>query len=161
MFSKTNKQPVKAAPVDTNATSKKGIPSIISHGTNILGNIISDVVVDIDGTVEGNVRSDQVTIRANGRIAGDIVANSVHVYGEVRGLIRSHAVHLYSSAHVSGVIVHKSLTVEDGAFIDAKFKRIHEGADPQTASAGDDEAGDDGFIESTPSLSNGALRLIG
>lgn len=158
MFLKNNKSGTTDT-INNVATSKKGIPSVISSGTHILGNVISDGVVDIDGSVEGNVRAEQATVRANGKISGDIIANTVHVYGEVRGLIKAHAVHLYSSAHVTGVIVHYSLTVEDGAFIDAKFKRISEVSDYKDDSI-DSGSDNDGLIESAPSFGNGALRLI-
>lgn len=146
--------------VNNTTSNKKGTPSVISSGTHILGNVVSDGAVDIDGSVEGNIRAEQATVRANGKITGDITANVVHIYGDVRGLIRSHAVHLYSSAHVSGVIVHQSLTVEDGAFIDAKFKRLNDVSD-YTAASIDNNGDDDGLIESAPSFGNGALRLIG
>lgn len=163
MFSKTSKVPVVDNSSNNAATGKKGIPTVISHGTNILGNIVSDVIVDIDGSVEGNVRAEQITVRANGKIVGDITANIVHIYGNVRGLIRAHEVHLYSSAHVTGVIVHKSLTVEDGAFVDAKFKRASDesGYAAEVLDTGEDDS--DGFIESAPSFvgTNASLRLIG
>lgn len=123
MFLRTNK--TNEAAVLGN-TTKKTIPSVISNELHILGNLISDGHVDIDGSIEGNVKAEQATIRANGRVSGDVVAESVHVYGEVRGLIRADSVHLYSSARVEGVIMHQSLTVEDGAFIDAKFKRLND-----------------------------------
>ena len=162
MFLKTKK--ASSAPENTGAlaVTKKGTPTLVSHGANILGNIASDGVVDIDGTVEGNVKSDQVTVRANGRIQGDVVANVVHVYGEISGMIRSHAVHLYSSAHVTGVIVHQSLTVEDGAFLDAKFKRMNDTSDSGNTSTPSFTDGDEGLIESAPSfIGNSSLRLIG
>lgn len=146
--------------LNNTATVKKCTPTVISVGTHILGNIVSDVVVDIDGSVEGNVKSDQVTIRANGKINGDIHANAVHIYGEVHGLVKAHAVHLYSSSHVTGIIVHQALTVEDGAFLDAKFKRMDkvESASDHPAAENEEEAG---LIESTPFLTGSKLRLIG
>jgi len=161
MFSKTSPKVVSNEPVNTASNNKKGIPSVISTGTHILGNLVSEGgIVDIDGSIEGNIKSDQVTVRSNGKIAGDIAANVVHIYGEVRGLIRAHAVHLYSSAHITGIIVHQSLTVEDGAFIDAKFKRMNDVSQFPADAINDDS--DDGLIESAPSfVGAGTLRLIG
>jgi cytoskeletal protein CcmA (bactofilin family) len=157
MFQKTNKN---ETAVLGNA-AKKTIPSVISSELHILGNLISDGHVDIDGSIEGNVKAEQATIRANGRVSGDVIANSVHVYGEVRGLIRADSVHLYSSARVEGVIMHQSLTVEDGAFIDAKFKRLNEKSSPAENKINPDslalmEENDD--LDPTPLSS---LRLIG
>lgn len=161
MFLKNNKTPSIDTSINT-ANVKKSTPTVISSGTNILGNIVSDVVVDIDGSVEGNIKSEQVTVRANGKISGDIIANTVHVYGEVNGLVKAHAVHLYSSARVTGVIVHQALTVEDGAFLDAKFKRMDK-ADPAAAEiiVNSDDENTDGLIESAPMSSTNKLRLIG
>ncbi len=159
MFLKSNK----TTPADTlnNASAvKRSTPTVISTGTNILGNIVSDVVVDIDGSVEGNIKSDLVTVRANGKITGDINANTVHIYGEVHGLIRAHAVHLYSSSHITGIIVHQALTVEDGAFLDAKFKRMDKpDSTLERMEIQDDEH--EGLIESAPFLTGNKLRLIG
>jgi len=167
MFWKTRKK-IEESVLNNNAVAannpapaKKSTPSIISNGLNILGNLVCDGNVDIDGTVEGNIKSEQVTIRANGKISGDITAEQVvHVYGEVRGIIKAHAVHIYSSARIEGVIIHQTLTVEDGAFVDAKFKRTAEKVEEAGSGFFDRSSSDDqdqGFSESAPSL---PLRLI-
>ncbi len=156
MFSKTNKSDAAALAVSA-AQTKKSIPSVISADMHILGNLVGDGLVDVDGSIAGNIRAEQVTVRANGKITGDVVAERVHVYGTVHGLIRAHAVHLYSSCHVEGIIIHQTLSVEDGAFIDGKFKRNDKPFDIKTDNT-DDEGDNDGFIES---LGSNSLRLIG
>jgi cytoskeletal protein CcmA (bactofilin family) len=98
-------------------------PSVIAEGMHVLGNIVSDGVLDIDGKIDGNVRGQTVTIRPNGSIRGDVTADLVHVYGEVDGLIKARTVMLYAEAHVTGTIMHEAITIEDGAFVDGKFKR--------------------------------------
>jgi cytoskeletal protein CcmA (bactofilin family) len=148
-----------------NAAVKKTAPSVISTGTNILGNIISDGAIDIDGRLEGNVKGEQVTVRSNGKISGDIVAHSVHIYGEVHGIIRAHDVHLYATANVSGVIVHHSMSVEEGAFIEAKFKRVNGAINYNFGDVEEPDNNDvegSGLIESAPAfVGNATLRLIG
>jgi cytoskeletal protein CcmA (bactofilin family) len=164
MFLKTNKA-VEAAALNANSNNtapKKGTPSILSADMHILGNLVSEGAIDIDGSIEGNVKGNQITVRAQGKITGDITAEVVHVYGQVRGLIRAHAVHLYASSHVEGVIMYHSLTVEDGAFVDGKFKRIQEKSMHDmmpTADFGEDFE-DEGFLESQPMLVGNNLRLI-
>ncbi|MFZ4126188.1 MAG: bactofilin family protein, partial [Rickettsiales bacterium] len=71
----------------------------------------------------GNVRCKVATVRPNGRVKGDVVAELVHVYGEIEGLVKAKSVILYASARVQGTIMHESLSIEDGAFVDGKFKR--------------------------------------
>lgn len=123
---KANPQPQLVRP-QSNASasiiSRKAIPSVISSDMNILGNIISDGFMDIDGRIEGNVRCGSVTIRSKGIVKGDVVAETVSVYGEVTGLIKAKHVHLYPTARVEGIIMHESLSIQDGAFVDGKFKR--------------------------------------
>lgn len=103
--------------------NRKIPPTIISLDMRILGNVISEGVVDIDGRVEGNITSETVYIRENSIITGDIVAEKeIHVYGAVHGIIKAHTVNIYARAHIEGSIIHKSISIEDGAYIDAQFK---------------------------------------
>lgn len=139
------------------AASRKAAPSVISADMNILGNIISEGFIDIDGRVEGNIKCFSVTIRQNGRIKGDIFAETVHVYGEVKGLIKAKTVHFFSTCKVEGVIMHESLSIEDGAFVDGKFKRTDkvfiEDEEATTSSTGSNDP------ENLKVLEN--LKLIG
>ena len=161
MFMKTNKNTT-TENSNTTAGSKKLTPSVLSLGTHILGNIISDGAVDIDGTLEGNVKSEHITIRANGKISGDIIAHSVNIYGEVRGVIRAHEVHIYATANISGVIVHHTLTVEEGALIDAKLKRSTDNMNYRFEAEYEQDENNTGVIESAPAfVGNATLRLIG
>ncbi len=121
MFQRSNKTDVTKA--DAAPAARKTHPTIISGDVNVLGNIISDGIIDIDGNIEGNVRGHSVTIRKNGVVRGDVVADQVQVYGKVCGLVRAREVSLFASCHVEGVIMHESLTIEDGAFVDGQFKR--------------------------------------
>lgn len=107
---------------------KKNPPTIIAADVNLLGNLISEGVMDIDGRIEGNVRCKSLTIRKNGVIKGDVLADVVHIYGRVEGLIKARDVHLFASCHVEGTIMHESLTIEDGAFVDGQFKRADKSA---------------------------------
>lgn len=125
MFRKKDKTP-KPQPEASKPAPRKsgtGIPSIISADLKILGNIVSDGVVDLDGIVEGNVKCHTATVRKNGHIKGDVVAEVVHVYGRIQGLIKARNVHFFKGCRAEGVIMHESITIEDGAFVDGRFKR--------------------------------------
>lgn len=157
MFRRSKKSTENSALTGT-PTVKKAVPSIISSDLNILGNLISEGLVDIDGCIEGNVKADQVTIRPNGKVRGDVAANLVHIYGEVHGIIRASSVFLYSSCRIHGIVVHQSLSVEDGAFIDGKLKRIQDRSTsfPDSLDALDEDT--DGAID--PAMGRSNLRLI-
>src|SRR5262245_6991596 len=103
MFRKSKK-----ADSDKTPRKKDTIPSIITRDVNLLGNIVSDGVLDVDGTIDGNVRADTLTVRAHGIINGEVFADTLYVYGKIKGLIRARYVHLYGSCHIEGVIMHES-----------------------------------------------------
>lgn len=129
-----------------NGSSKKEtIPTIVTRDLNILGNIVSEGTVDFDGNLDGNIRCNTLTLRANGSIKGEVVANAVFLYGKVRGLIRAKSVHLFASCNIEGIIMHETIAIEDGAFVDGKFKRtdkIQTEDDPEFSF--DDGSTDDG-----------------
>lgn len=125
MFGRSTKAPKAPAAAPTPQVRKTTMnPSVIASNMNVLGNIVSDGILDIDGQVDGNVRAHSVTLRPDGRIRGDLMAEDVYVYGTVEGLIKATNVTLYASAQVNGTIMHEKLTVEDGAQVDGKLKRM-------------------------------------
>ena len=121
MFRK-NSKPSKAS---GGTSSKALVPTIISRDLHMLGNIVHEEgTVDMDGTLDGNLRCRHLTIRANGIIQGEVQADSVQVYGRVNGLIRARQVSLHAGCHIEGIVMHEQLSIEDGAFVDGKLKRI-------------------------------------
>ncbi len=103
---------------------KDAIPSLISNDMNILGNLISDGYIDINGHIDGNIKCLSLTVRESGMVKGDVVADTVKIQGEISGLIKARHVHLTKTGRVRGVIMHESLTIDDGAFVDGQCKRV-------------------------------------
>jgi cytoskeletal protein CcmA (bactofilin family) len=99
------------------------LPTIITRDINLLGNIVSDGIIDFDGKIDGNIHCQHLTVRPHAMINGEIVAEHVLVYGKIKGIIRAKHVTLYSSCHIEGIVLHQSISIEDGAFIDGKCKR--------------------------------------
>jgi cytoskeletal protein CcmA (bactofilin family) len=146
MFRKNNnpqKEPVNLAAAAAASPKKGAAPTIIANDIHILGNIMSEGTVDMDGHVEGTITAPQITIRAGGTVKGDLAGEVIHVYGEVKGIVKAKNVVLFSSCRVEGVIIHESLTIEDGAFVDGKFKR----SDKISTAANDDDEAQDAFEE--------------
>lgn len=120
MFSKKS-DPDRLA--DKPRNNKGVVPSVISQDTNILGNIITDGYIDIDGNMEGNVKCTEITLRQNGVITGDIIAETANLYGKVKGLVKAKNVFLYKTCNIEGVVMHESIAIEDGAYVDGQLKR--------------------------------------
>ncbi len=64
------------------------------------------------------------TIGADAAVTGAIECEDVRVYGTVKGDIRARSVFVAASARVSGDIVHETISVESGAYIEGLLKRL-------------------------------------
>ncbi len=113
----------KASASGITAVKKDSIPSVIARDLNILGNIVSDGVVDFDGRLDGNIRCHTLSVRQHAVINGEVMADNLLVYGKIKGVIRARNVSLFASCRIEGIIMHESISIEDGAFIDGKCKR--------------------------------------
>jgi len=132
---------------------KETIPSIIAKDMNILGNLISDGNIDFNGNIQGNIRCHTLTVRPDANIIGDVTAENVLVYGKVKGLIRVKNAEFYASCHVDGVIMHETLTIEDGAFVDGKFKRTVDKIQVEAEDEEEENSDSFGFDDSSSSSS--------
>lgn len=155
MFLKSNN-----APPPIKSAVRKVIPSVMSSEVNILGNLVSDGPVDFDGTIDGNIRCASLVLRPNSRVNGEVYADSVQVYGRVKGLIRARLVHLYATCFVEGIIMHETISIEDGATIEGKFKRTNKMPSFNAPHAPDrDSFAEEEMEQATPKLLEN-LRLI-
>ena len=117
-----------------------GVPSIISADLTIEGNLVSHGDLQVDGTVKGDIRSRTLTLGEMGQVQGAIDAETVRICGEVDGEVRAATVMVTKTAKVRGDIVHDSLAIEAGAFIDGHCRRDVTGA---TAVSSPDSKGPD------------------
>ncbi len=148
MFRKANKTPPSSA--NKNAAkpgkSRELIPTIVTPDVHLLGNFVSEGSVDFSGTIDGNIRCECLTLREQGTVKGEVVATTVHIQGTVKGLIRAKNVHLLASCKVEGIIIHEQLSIEDGAFVDGKFKRSDRVSEPAML---EDSSSDDAESDSS------------
>ncbi len=100
------------------------MPSIVSAGLQVNGNMVSDGDIQIEGTIEGDVKSRTLIIGAEGLVKGSIVADEVTINGMVEGKIKAKAVILHENSQVIGDITHDLLTVLAGARIEGSLKRL-------------------------------------
>jgi len=110
----------------------KAPPTIISADLTVTGNLTSDGDVLIDGTVDGDVISTQLSVSQNGRVVGSVRAEHALIRGRVDGQIRVQEVTLTGTAQVTGDIYHDRLTIEPGAQIDGHCRRLNAVDDSDT-----------------------------
>lgn len=113
------KQPAarEPAPVVTPRRQPSGTPtrSVIDSWLTINGNLTSEGEVQVDGSINGDIRCTHLTVGKDAFVTGNITAEEVVVRGKVKGTIRANRVILQDSARVDSEIFHKALCIEEGA----------------------------------------------
>lgn len=105
-------------PVTAEVSGK--ISTIIGVGAVFEGNLYAPETIRIDGTINGNCSCQQSMILGpEGRIKGNITAQSVMISGKVDGdLIVREKLEVLSTGKVVGNVTTKSLIVDDGGCFD-------------------------------------------
>jgi cytoskeletal protein CcmA (bactofilin family) len=101
----------------TSSSANEAALSIVAIGTRLIGDLESDGIVKIEGSVEGAIRNArQVLIGRQGEVKGNIAAREVVVGGRVEGNITaSERVEIQGSSMVQGDIHTKTIVVMEGA----------------------------------------------
>ncbi len=126
MFSQTSKPESEAPSGDTRRTKGASSvePSVISADLKVIGNLHSNGELHIMGKVEGDIKSQSVTIGESAHVKGAISAERVHVSGSVTGQIHAPTVTVAKTAKMVGDIVHQTLSIEAGAHIEGQCRRL-------------------------------------
>ncbi len=123
MFSKS-KDKSGSSGSGTQVPQKPSVPSIISADLTINGDLISEGEVQVDGTVNGDIKTTTLLIGETAHIRGEVHAKRVRVHGHVDGQITAQSVTLAKTAHVSGDVIHEDLSIEKGAFLEGHCMRL-------------------------------------
>ncbi|MDH3740324.1 MAG: polymer-forming cytoskeletal protein [Hyphomicrobiales bacterium] len=102
-------------------------PSIITSDVVIEGNLLTGGELQVDGTVNGNIRARAVVIDVQGVVHGEVAAEDVFVRGRIIGPIRGVNVTIVAGGHIEGDVVNENIAIENGAYVDGK---IHHADDP-------------------------------
>lgn len=107
-------------------TGRDGIcemPSIISRGLHVVGDLKSDGEIQIDGIVEGDVSGRSLTVGEDAKVIGEVVADVVVIRGTVLGPVRARRIEIAAGAKVVGELWHETLSLATGAHVDCKIRR--------------------------------------
>ena len=105
------------------STTGAPVPSIVSENTKVIGNIVSDGIIHIDGHVEGDVSCDELIIGIKGAVCGSITTNNLQLYGALKGKALVDNLFIAKSAKLIGDAVHNTIAIEPGAYIDGRCIR--------------------------------------
>jgi len=109
---------------DFSASSKpKPAASTLSSDLHVTGNLKTSGDVNIEGSVDGDIRAHLLTIGEGATVNGECIADDVIVHGRVVGTVRGLKVRLTSTARVEGDIIHKTIAIESGAHFEGSVQR--------------------------------------
>ncbi len=125
-------------PMDTKPSAPKPKPpaSTLSQDLHITGNIKTSGDIQVEGTVEGDIRAHLLTIGETATIKGEVTADDVVINGRIVGRVRGLKVRLSSTARVEGDIIHKTIAIESGAHFEGSVQRQDDPLSPTGARKG-------------------------
>lgn len=94
------------------------VPSLIAAGLKVKGNLESAGEIQVDGTVEGDVRGKIVTVGVDAVVKGSVLGDSVNIAGTIEGKVEAMAVNVRKTARMTGDIIHETLQIDSGAYVD-------------------------------------------
>lgn len=98
--------------------AESSILTVISPNVRIVGDIVSQGSVHVDGEIDGNLTCQSLTVGEGARISGEVTAESVKVHGILNGKINSPTISIARTAKVSGDLFHETLEIEMGAYFE-------------------------------------------
>ena len=126
-----------AKPSDFKASAPKAKPpaSVLSADLHVTGNMKTTGDINVEGTVEGDIRAHLLTIGETATIKGEVVADDVVINGRIVGRVRGLKVRLTSTARVEGDIIHKTIAIESGAHFEGSVQRQDDPLNPGAKNA--------------------------
>lgn len=115
------------------APKPKPPASLLSADLHITGNLKTSGDIQVEGTVEGDIRAHLLTIGESATIKGEVTADDVVINGRIVGRVRGLKVRLTSTARVEGDIIHKTIAIESGAHFEGSVQRRDDPLTPDGA----------------------------
>lgn len=124
-------------PNEFKASAPKAKPpaSVLSADLHVTGNMKTTGDINVEGTVEGDIRAHLLTIGETATIKGEVVADDVVINGRIVGRVRGLKVRLTSTARVEGDIIHKTIAIESGAHFEGSVQRQDDPLNPGAKNA--------------------------
>jgi len=107
--------------------------NIIAAGTSIIGDLKTDGVIRLNGTLVGDLEtSEKLVVGQNGKIEGEVKCKSADIEGKITGVISvQDLLFLKRTANIQGDIITKQLSVEPGAIFTGTCKMSKDVEKPQ------------------------------
>ena len=91
---------------------------IIGEGVNIKGEITNAEEVQIDGTADIVIKTENINVGSKGKLNGSVEAKNADIWGKVDGDLKiSNTLTIQELGHVSGKIEYSQLQIKLGGYI--------------------------------------------
>ena len=96
---------------------------MIGEGVSITGSIKADNQVTVQGTIDGDIDCNNVTIKNTGIVKGKIQSESMIVEGKIEGEINVNSIlHIKSKGYINGKIFYGIIQIDDGGKLQGEIK---------------------------------------
>ena len=98
--------------------------SIVGPGMTVTGDVETEGVIKIEGTVKGSVRaSQQILLAPGGLVEGDLETKEAVIGGEVRGTVRADdRVEVQASSNIQGDIITARIAILEGGQVNGEIR---------------------------------------
>jgi cytoskeletal protein CcmA (bactofilin family) len=109
--------------------------TIIATGTTIVGDVGSEGVVKVEGTIQGTVRAAaQLLVAPGAMVRGDVYAPEIVAGGEIHGTVHAEdRVEIQAGALVDGDIQTQRILIAEGGRVNGQISMEPPGADRSDA----------------------------
>lgn len=111
-------------------SGKRGGFSVIGPDMAITGDIVAGADVHLDGRIDGDIQCEALVQSAHSRIAGSVTADTARIAGTIDGAVSVRDLTVERTARIAGDVSYESITIETGAQVDGKLKRIVGSGEP-------------------------------
>jgi cytoskeletal protein CcmA (bactofilin family) len=111
-----DRQPTMASP--------ETVISIIGPGMKVVGDLVTDGTLRIEGSVEGTIRAGKaVVIGKDGVVEGSIVTQDAVISGRLRGTLTADSrLELQATSRIDGDVTARRMQLEEGAVLNGNVQ---------------------------------------
>ena len=101
-----------------------GSGTVVSSESLIVGRILSPNLITISGKVRGEIEASEVVIEREGVVEGNVNAKHLIITGYFEGSVIAEKLTIASTGNVKGELSYRRLTIDSGAILDVNFHKI-------------------------------------
>jgi cytoskeletal protein CcmA (bactofilin family) len=102
-------------------SAQKISPTIVGAGCKLTGEIKTDGIIQIHGTVQGQIHGDTVIIARGGQVTGRVTAKQFFLHGTMEGPATVDIANIFSDAKMTGTLSYVKLNISDNDGLECKL----------------------------------------